>query len=275
VRLGSGFSPTPVLGFRPHQPNDGVRLKPDPLRLGAPSLSQVRDHDRLSFRAVSACGGDRLRLVLLLVAFTISASGCGGNGTEAAACPYCFADDFSDTGNGWPIVNDDVREYRIADGEYVVTLKQTGVIAPKVMGPDQLDADGNRLEIADSKVSVSGRVTAGTPVMGLVCRWVSEPDTQTYAFGVIGNRFAVRGPDGVTLVRGELPEGTDPSQPTRLEASCKGDELTFSIDGTTVATVQDSRLASGSNGVLLATNPDAVVPATATYDDFEIAEAGE
>lgn len=140
------------------------------------------------------------------------------------------------------------------------------------MGPDQFDAEGSRLPIGDSTVSVTGTATAGDPVLGLVCRWVNEP-FQIYAFGVVGSRWSIRGSDGSTLEQGELPEGTDLTQPTQLEATCKGEELTFSVDGTTVATLPDASVGAGSNGVLIATNADATVPATATYDDFQIAEA--
>jgi hypothetical protein len=216
-----------------------------------------------------------LRLGLLLLALAIMLPACDG-GSDTAECPYCLETDFasteSTTEDGWPIGNDEEREYSVVDGEYVVTLKQPG--KNKFMGPDLFDAEGNRLEIADSKISVTGRITAGDAVLGLVCRWISEP-FQIYAFGVLENRYSVRGPDGESLARGALPEGTDLTQPTKLEANCAGDELTFAVDGTTVATVQDSRVPAGSDGVLLATNADATVPATVVYDDFEITEADE
>jgi hypothetical protein len=192
------------------------------------------------------------------------------DGTERVkACSHCFTDDFSRARPGWPTEDSSGREINRAGGKYAVTLTEAGSFT--FFGPDLFDANDLRLDFADSTVSVAARATAGTPAMGLVCRWNDGggASARAYAFSVLEDSYAVRGAAGRSLARGDLPQGTDLSKPTKLEATCAGDRLTFSVDGTQVARVEDSTLASGSDGLLVATNPDGTVPATAEYDDYE------
>jgi hypothetical protein len=221
---------------------------------------------------------------LALVATAVLLTGCGGNGEPAAnkpaepaaACAKCLSEDFSaGAETRWPTVNDDRRQLGLtADGAYAAQLNITGFT---LFGPDQFDAAGNRLHFADSTVSVQARVMAGDPAVGLLCRWNDETgldSTQGYAFSVKANHYSVflfTG-DGApkTLARGDLPAGTDLTQPTQLEASCVGERLSFAVDGTTVATVNDSAIASGSDGLLLALNSDDTTPASALYDDYRV-----
>jgi hypothetical protein len=56
--------------------------------------------------------------------------------------------------------------------------------------------------------------------------------------------------------------------PTRLEAACKGDKLTFSVNGKRVAAVRASTLAEGSDLLYIASGED--LPATAIFDDYEV-----
>lgn len=216
------------------------------------------------------------RLAPLALAIAMTTSACADDdepspdddGQRPRACEHCFTDDFSRARPGWPTEDSPGREVSRANGEYAVTLAEAG--SSTFFGPDLFDSDDVRVKIADSTVSVTARVTAGTPAAGVLCRWNDDggADARGYAFYVTENRYGVRGPAGQTLDEGDLPEGTDLSKPTKLEATCKGDALSFSVGGTSVATVNDSRLASGSDGLLVATNPDGTVPATAVFDDY-------
>jgi hypothetical protein len=220
-------------------------------------------------------------LAVLVIAAAIA--GCEGDedkaSTEsakkpAAACAHCFTDDFSGPNQGWPTVSDDEHAASRTGGVYRYTLKKPGL--QKLAGPDQFDADGKRLHFADSVVSVSAKVaTANELPVGVVCRWResegSAPAAQ-YVFAVFQDRYEVRryqeGKEFKRLDVGLLPEGTDLSRPTKLEAACKGDSLTFSVDGKRVSKVRDSSIASGSDGLYIASAGD--VPATAVFDDYEV-----
>jgi hypothetical protein len=214
----------------------------------------------------------------LVLALALLVSGCLGDDEKsgspaktgpAKACEHCIADDFSKAKRGWPDTDSEGREISRAGGEYAVTLTEAGTFT--FMGPDVFDAEDQRVRFPDSTVSVTARAATGTPAMGVLCRWndAGGEDARAYTFNVLEDRYGVRGPAGQTLKGGGLPEGTDLTEPTKLEATCKGETLTFSVNGTRVATVNDSNLKAGSDGLLVATNPDATVPATAVYDDYE------
>lgn len=225
--------------------------------------------------------------VPLIAAATI---GCGEDEETSSAdkdtrtaeeCKHCFTDDFSGKRNGWPEVRDDEREAGRVGEAYRYTLKQPS--PGKVFGPDQFGANRKRLHYADSTVSVTARTVAGEPVMALVCRW-DEEARSLYAFGAYQGKYTLMAFEGDRIVgqgevrstpprrltTGPLPQGTDLTRPTKLEASCKGDRLTFSVGGERVASVRDPELKSGSDGLLIATAKDPELPATAVFDDYGV-----
>lgn len=167
-------------------------------------------------------------------------------------------------------MSDNERETGRTAGVYRYTLKRPDL--EKLAGPDQFDADGKRLHFGDSVMSVSARLAPPNALpLGVACRW-RETEGTAYVFAVYQGRYEVRlyqaGEDLEKLDVGPLPAGTDLSKPTKLEAACRGDSLTFSVDGGQVSKIRDSSISSGSDGLHIASADD--IPATVMFDDYEV-----
>jgi hypothetical protein len=119
--------------------------------------------------------------------------------------------------------------------------------------------------------------TEESPSVGLLCRWNEEGIDKLTAYGFVLRKTGEgesawtvnRSVDGKTEA---LEQGTADVDFTEnratLEASCVGDTLTFRIDGEEVASLTDTEIASGINGLVGVTFGDQQPPLAATFDNY-------
>jgi len=223
---------------------------------------------------------DRLRKVKPFAALALIAIGLAGcednkkNASETAKkkCTYCLTDDFAGPNKGWPDVSDSNHYAKTARGKFLYSVKKPRLQA--LFGPDQFGANRKRLHFSDSTVSVTAAGNKGNPAFGVACRWDDRKTTvaNAYVFGVAHRVYQVRAYRGDAtnpkkLQVGPLPQGADLSRPTKLEASCIGTRLTFSVNGKKVASVHDSSIRTGSDGLYMGSISE---PATAVFDNYEV-----
>ena len=217
----------------------------------------------------------RLACAALLVVAALAA-GCMGDGSSTEdefAGEMTFEDDFGDDSN-WPAGTQGGIIRGIFAGAYQMEFQ---ALQSLTVGPNELFLKG-RLTIADSVQSVDVRSeTEESPSVGLLCRWNEEGLDKLTAYGFVVRKTGDgrsawnlnRSVDGKTesLARGNAD--VDPGEDrVTLEASCVGDTLTFRIDGEEVASVTDTEIGSGINGLVGVTAGDQQPPLAATFDNY-------
>lgn len=200
----------------------------------------------------------RLLLPVLLLAAPLA---------QAQSVVYSHA--FDDSA-GWPDSDrsgDLTAVYTVVGSEYLINPLQSGHYA-LALAPAQTGSNNQRVE-ADIRLNASNPDSRA----GVACR--VEAGARFYAFNLIhagGYEIArVDGSGGEVLRRGPLP--ADAEQGVRVRAECNGSQLSFSVNGQLLDTVEDSSLSSGLGAGLISVSP--VVAATnAAFDNFSLSDFG-
>lgn len=210
---------------------------------------------------------------LLLASLACNFSGLSG----AAGLPegVLFQDDFSGRGGGWDSISDFDGTTDYLDGEYRIQVNV-----------DNTDfwSNPNTDKFSDVIIEVDARRVGGPDVnvFGVQCRHekTGSDDNPIYKF-----YFFVVGSDGYATIgkvdtsRGEADAYTyfeysennvdiKPSETNRIVASCVGNTLTLSVNGSQLLSVQDSSLASGEVGLIAGTFDE--TGADVRFDNFVV-----
>jgi len=190
--------------------------------------------------------------VILLSAFIVLLSACASAPipapTPAASGTILFQDEFDASTTGWDRFANDGGIMDYFEGGFRILVQKPGLnfwsTPRKNYGDVRIDADVLKLAGPDENR------------MGLMCRYQGG----NYYFFIISNDgYYALGKfiNGETTLLGQSEMQPSPIvQPNminRLRVNCIGKELTFSVNGTQLATVQDVDLKSGDVGVLAGT----------------------
>jgi hypothetical protein len=219
----------------------------------------------------------RLVCIALLVVAAALSAGCmgdGGSTDDAFAGENTFEDDFGDDSN-WPARTEGGIISGVFAGAYQMEFQ--AALRSLTVGPQEVFT-GGQPAIADSVQSVDVRSeTAESPTAGMLCRWNEEGLDNLTAYGFV-LRTTDEGKSAWNVNRSvnnkseSLAQGTADVDLTQdavpLEASCVGDTLTFRIDGEEVASVTDTQIESGINGLVGVTLREQQPPLAATFDNY-------
>lgn len=179
-----------------------------------------------------------------------SSSGNAGNvsGSSASNADLWFYDDFSSPSSGWDSIRDTIGMTDYDQGGYRIQVNE----------PSN-DYWGNPgLWLTDAIITVEARKYGGPEDndFGIICRYVDMD--HYYAFLASSDGYYA-----ITKVDGAVAEplGQDQLLPTSaiqpgtntLRASCVGSTLTFFINGTQVASVEDFSFSGGDVGLIAGT----------------------
>lgn len=190
-------------------------------------------------------------LVLFLAGLACSA-GSSGDGSPTNDPNILFTDDFSSTSSGWDSVRDDTG---------MTDYDQDGYRIQVLEANTDYWANPSLSGLGDVSITVDVKKLAGPDDndFAIQCRYV---DTENfYAFIASSDGFY-----GITKVVGGSQEliGQDELLPTdaiktgadvtnTIRADCVGSTLTFYVNGTQVASVQDTTFTSGDVGLMAGT----------------------
>lgn len=187
----------------------------------------------------------RLAALLILAA---SLSNCSLIPPADPRGQLLFRDDFSNKSSGWKrSISDDLTMDYI-DGAFTFQIRQPAVEAWSTPGLQLYDVD---IEV-DAAHTGSARGT----MFGLICRY-QNPDNY-YFFLISDDGYAAIGSN----VQGERQLLSHPtmlpfesihtgSSTNHLEAVCAAESLRFSVNGSLLAEVQDTRFKGGDVGLIV------------------------
>lgn len=197
-----------------------------------------------------------LPVILLFIAGLACSAGSSGTGTDTSptADPnILFTDDFSSTSSGWDSVRDTTGMTDYDQEGYRIQVLETNT--DYWANPNGLDS------LTDVSVSVDVAKLAGPDDndFAILCRYV---DTENF-YALLGSSDGFYGITKVVAGNQELI-GQEELLPTdaikqgegvinTLRADCVGSTLTLYINGTQVASVQDTTFASGIVGLMAGT----------------------
>lgn len=194
--------------------------------------------------------------------------GGGGDGGGGGEPGILFEDDFSDSDSGWDQRDDETCITDYADGAYRI-----------MVNPSQYDCWANpSRDFTDVIVEVEATKAGGPDDndFGLVCRY--QDSSNFYFFLISSDGFYGIGKveDGSqSLIDMEQMETTDAVRQgdatNSIQAECKGDQLTLTVNGDEVASVSDSTFSSGDVGLIAGTFDDGGTDIL--FDDFVVREA--
>ena len=195
------------------------------------------------------------RFTLLLTLFTLSALACG----LFNSAPFIstqdpnilFQDDFSIQSSGWD---------RVRDFDGIIDYDQDGYrILVKRPNFDFWSNPG--LNFIDTHTEVEVRKLAGPDEndFGLICRY---QDGTNFYFFIAGNdgfygigkiRDGIQSFIGMESMQSDNVINQGEGTTNKLRGDCVGDNLTFYVNDTRLASVQDSDLSSGDVGLIAGT----------------------
>ncbi|HNB51211.1 MAG TPA: hypothetical protein PK530_04685 [Anaerolineales bacterium] len=197
-----------------------------------------------------------LPVILLFIAGLACSAGSSGTGTDTSptADPnILFTDDFSSNSSGWDTVRDTTGMTDYDQGGYRIQVLETNT--------DYWANPNNLSVLTDVSVSVEVKKLAGPDDndFAILCRYVDQDNF--YAFlgssdgfygitKVVAGEQQLIGQDSLmstdAITQGEGVMNT-------LRADCVGSTLTLYINGTQIASVQDTTFASGIVGLMAGT----------------------
>lgn len=206
------------------------------------------------------------RILFAIILITLVSLACAMPfGSEPKDDNILFQDDFSKTSSGWDQYSDIEGSTDYADGVYRIYVNAA-----------QVDYWANPgLNFADAVVSVNATKVAGPEDndFGVICRYVDQNNFYFFlaasdGFYAIGRMF-----EGSQELLGEeqllfteaINQGSTSNQ---IEAACVGSQLTMTINGTQVATVEDTTFTSGDVGLIAGTYD--TVGTDIHFDDFKV-----
>jgi len=190
------------------------------------------------------------QMVVLTVLLVVTLSACGGLqggplGTQQGPA-LLFEDDFSDPTSGWEVSSQGgIKDYY--NGTYHVQINDPNIFSWSVVQQAYGDV------IVEVEVAFTG--SADLAEMGIICRMVNNQDFYFFtvrsdgAFAIFkmyqGNEFFL-GMDGY-----QPSEAINTGLNTnKLTATCIGEQLSLSVNGTPLITVTDSSYLLGDVGVI-------------------------
>lgn len=199
-------------------------------------------------------------VILLFIAGLACSAGSSGTGTDTGptADPnILFTDDFSSNSSGWDTIQDTTGMTDYDQGGYRIQVLETNT--------DYWANPNGLSSMTDVSISVDVKKLAGPDDndFAILCRYVDE--NNFYAFLGSSDGFY-----GITKVVGGSQDliGQDSLMPTEaitkgegvvntLRADCVGSTLTLYINGTQIASVQDTTFTTGNVGLMAGTYDDA------------------
>ena len=191
----------------------------------------------------------------------------GGSGSNSSAL---FEDDFSNNSQGWDERTSDNAATGYENNEYSIAVFPTGWYA-------WANPEGADLSVSNVHIEVTARNTgtATEPGFGVMCAYSSGGDN-TYYMGVStdGYYVIVKTVGGEDTVLSD-PESWIPSDDIpvnaasyRIGADCANGSLSLSVNGTTLATVEDATFTSGNVGLFVQTFSES--NAEVRFDDYVV-----
>ncbi len=249
-----------------HEQANEVLALPPPPSPGVPSPAPPATGTRLPSRRLVFLGLAGLLAAVLCLCFAGTAIWRflqeETPPTEAALTPapgmITYQDDFQDPDSGWDVYNygDTLALYR--DGEYRLAVLREDYVAWGNPDPAQ--------DLSDFEIEVDARAVEG-PLdnnLGILVRY-QDDDDNFYWFQISSDGyFAVdrlAGEEWVTVASWQesaaIRQGLGVTN--RLKVRCSGDQFTFFVNDTYLATVTDGHLESGSIGLAAGTFDEAGV----------------
>jgi hypothetical protein len=201
---------------------------------------------------------------LALLAFCLSPLAAALTPVSAAVV---YSDSFDSVG-GWPdsdATGDLDAVYTVVGGEYLINPLQDRRYA-LAMAPASTGSGDQAVE-ADIRLSASNPDSRA----GVACR--VGAGLNFYAFNLInaGGFEIVRVRDGQPEVLRSGGLGVDPSEGVRVRAECRGNALSFWVNGSELAAVSDAGLPPAQGAGLISVSP--VIAATnAAFDNFALSD---
>lgn len=197
----------------------------------------------------------RHRLLGLAVAAVILLAACTSPQPTAQPGDVILQDDFTNPESGWDrhASADLTTDY--VDGAYLVAVEPPNVDAWGLAG----------LDLNDAQIEAEARRLAGPEdnAFGVICRYTRTGDQNNFYFflvssdGYYGAGKVVK--DAYTFLN---PAGdfepldavqTGPDAVNRLQAVCRGDTLTLTVNGALAAEFRDDALRHGDIGLIAGT----------------------
>jgi hypothetical protein len=196
----------------------------------------------------------KLSFLAIVFVLVLAVLACGGEAAEPLPENILFQDDFSDTSSGWDRVNvsEGITDY--VDGQYRIFVNTTGTDVWANPG----------LSFTDVIVEVDAAKMTGPDDndFGLICR--SQDVENFYQFiissdGYYGIAKVVGGTQELIGETDLLPDDAikQGNVTNRIQAKCIGSKLTLSVNGTQVASFDDTAFTSGDVGLFAGTFSEA------------------
>lgn len=196
------------------------------------------------------------RFLVLLGAAGLLLTGCAAPARPTARPDgVILQDDFSDPQSGWDRHTGSDLTTDYADGRYLIAIERPNLDAWGLAG----------LDLNDMQVEAEAVRAAGPAdnAFGLICRFTRAGDQSNFYFfqissdgyfavgKVVKDRRTFLSPAGDYAPLAAIQ--TDPAAVNRLAATCRGDALTFVVNGQTAGTFTDAELTHGDVGLMAGT----------------------
>lgn len=193
--------------------------------------------------------------------------GCVLSFSQPAKEELLFFDDFSGENISWKTWVDETRSAAsLNDGKLVMILEQGNT---DIFSTNHISHPNIEMRVIASK-------DHGTNdnIIGLFCRYTDEKNYYSFLISSDGYFGITKKVDGMlTMLSDEQMQYTEVinqgDAANALSAICAGNTLEFVVNGETLASVHDSSLRDGRNGVMIGTfsNPGYLV---VMFDDFSV-----
>jgi DNA-binding beta-propeller fold protein YncE len=205
------------------------------------------------------------RLVIFTLTLTLALPAC----QQVKSGDVLFEDNFADPGSGWMRRADGEAVTDYADGEYQIEINAFNLNVWVASGP----------KLADSVVNVEARVAGGPDnnLYGVLCRY--RDDKNFYFFFISADGYYAIGKfrDGKqTFLSGASYQYSDKILPgqvaNQLTATCAGNTLSLSVNGTQLAQAADQDFADGQTGLIAGTFELEESPVDIRYDNLLVTQ---
>lgn len=202
--------------------------------------------------------GRHWRVLIVAVSLLALAALACGTPTKSSGPEVLYEDDFGDTGSGWEVGSWPGGSVGYKSGAYSVVSGGSGDtmwgIANTTLSDVLINVDTNQVSAPDNDNNS----------YGVACR--EQGDGNGYYLLISGDGgYAIikaQGNEFTPLVEWTASDAVKKGNATNhIEATCKGTTLTLSVNGTRVATVEDSSYSSGD-----------IALAVTSYEDGQASE---
>jgi hypothetical protein len=192
-----------------------------------------------------------LKCCLIVLTLLLLTSGCGV-GSESAP----FRDDFEDSRSGWDIGQRAEFKRGYERGEYFIELEE----------PNWLTWTCPGKQFDDVIIEVDAYLASGSPDghFGVFCRHTDENNFYYFAISADGYYAIFRRENGgdVQVITENIegmvfsPVINTGGQVNRIQAECRGDELSLYVNGKLLETVTDNAISQGDVGLGAGSGPE-------------------